>query len=130
MIADLETVFDAELAALAADFTAHVRTIRASASASDVIVSTLENYAVAFELMARDTQALYQRSADFGARWIEALYDTLSGYAAELFAVIHDTPAYQPLRRTLREADMDAVTLLQWAYNIETFVNDVQAVDA
>jgi hypothetical protein len=128
VIAELETVFDAELAALQAGFDAHVRTIHASAYNSDVIIATLENYAVAFELMARDTQALYHRSAGFGARWIEALYDTMSDYAAELFAVIHDTPTYQPLRRTLREADMDAATLLQWAYNIEAFVNDVQAV--
>jgi len=130
MIAELETVFDAELAALQADFDARIRTIRASAYNSDVIIATLENYAAAFELMARDTQAMYQRAADFGAYWIEALYDTMSDYAAELFAVIHDTPTYQPLRRTLCEADMDAVTLLQWAYNIEAFMDDVRAVGA
>jgi hypothetical protein len=130
VIAELETVFDAELAALQADFDAHVRTIRICACNSDVVIATLENYAAAFELMARDTQAIYHRSAGLGAYWIEALYNTMSDYAAELFAVIHDTPAYQPLRRTLREADMDAVTLLQWAYNIEAFMDDVQVVVA
>lgn len=127
---ELHSAFDAELQALQDEFTAQIKTIRACAYDSDVIINALDYMASAFELMTRDTRAMYTRTGSVGALWIEGLADVYGGYAAETFAVLHDTPCYKSLLPALKVADLGVDTLLQWAHNIEAFVNDYVAVAA
>jgi len=121
----LTTAFDAELQALREEFTAQIKTIHASAYDSDVIIDSLDYMSSAFALMARDTRAMYTRTSGLGAWWIESLADVYGGYAAQVYAVLHDTPSYKPLLGALKVADLGADTLVQWAHNIEAFIDDM-----